>query len=107
MAGLRSFIDSAGVEWQVWEVVPRGMSIDAPERRQAERRTPAIAPRRPDLRYRERRLGLASALNGGWLVFRSATDRRRLAPVPLRWTELSERDLERHCRSAVSMNRPR
>lgn len=107
MGGLRSFIDSAGVEWEVWEVVPRGMSLDAPERRQAERRTPAVAPRRPEQRYRERRLGLASALSGGWLVFRSATDRRRLVPVPSGWMELSERDLERYCRSAVSMSRPR
>ena len=103
MSGYRTFTDSTGVDWEVWEVVPRGLRLDAPDRRRGERRTVRADSVRPERRYRDRRLGLASTLGGGWLVFRSAGERRRFAPVPDGWERWPEQELERHSRLAVRM----
>ncbi|MBA3970120.1 MAG: hypothetical protein H0X52_08465 [Gemmatimonadetes bacterium] len=52
---LRTFTDLADVEWQVWDVRPL---------------------------YR----GMANTdLEGGWLVFQSPTEKRRLRPIPPDW----------------------
>jgi hypothetical protein len=55
---LRTFTDMAGVEWQVWDV-------------------------RPEAPYRA--IISDADLEGGWLVFQSPTEKRRLCPIPDDW----------------------
>lgn len=79
----RAFTDQAGIAWEVWEAHPalaeRRHLRDrrSAERDTAERRTLDVPLRSvgPDL--------------GGWLAFRSTTERRRI-PIPARWEELSD-----------------
>ncbi|MGH7636512.1 MAG: hypothetical protein ACREOK_02575 [Gemmatimonadaceae bacterium] len=70
---VREFADSRGRNWRVWEVVPE--SINA---------------RTKEEDY------LASMYITGWLVFETTEedDKRRLYPVPARWTELPVAELE-------------
>ena len=97
----RTFEDSAGTEWQVWDVVPRLTE----RRKDAERRvdiTPiAFADRRRD----ERRLTTAhrAVLRGtyahGWLCFDNGKDKKRLSPIPDDWTVCDEDTLEAYLRA--------
>jgi hypothetical protein len=59
----RTFTDSRGIEWQVWDVFPS-----------------------TDVRH---------TLQGGWLTFQSAQEKRRLAPVPLYWMSANDLELAR------------
>jgi hypothetical protein len=99
----RTFEDSTGKEWQVWDVVPR-----LTERRlhEADRRvdiTPiAFADRRRD----ERRLSnnhrtvLRGSYAHGWLCFDNGEDKKRLSPIPGDWTACDEHTLEAYLRAA-------
>ena len=76
----RTFLDSAGNEWQAFDVVPR-----ADERRRVDRRSPEERRANPeDRRDGDRRLTvggrspLASGVAAGWLCFERNGDRRRL-----------------------------
>jgi hypothetical protein len=40
-------------------------------------------------------------LTGGWLTFESSAEKRRLAPIPERWEELSAETLAGMCKGAV------
>jgi hypothetical protein len=96
---LRSFVDSAGNEWQVFDVIPRTeerrrgdrrryprSDVQATlERRQEERRVTVGAPAR-----------LAHA-SDGWLCFEHGQDRRRLSPIPADWNRCSDAALEGYC----------
>ena len=77
---MRAFRDAAGVEWQVY---------------QAERK--ADGERRDHL--------LPAEYRQGWLVFESATEKRRLAPVPAGWLELSDEALAALCATATVQTR--
>jgi hypothetical protein len=68
---LRSFIDSGGVDWRVWETFP-------------ENDTSLVSAQR----------------KSGWLTFESLGERRRLSPVPVDWTSASNERLEALCRHA-------
>jgi len=68
----RSFEDSSGVIWEVFEV-----------HRTSE------APR-----------GVSAGLEKGWLSFVSDTGKRRLAPFPTVWREATDLELERLCAQA-------
>jgi hypothetical protein len=60
---MRTFTDPSGTEWDVFEVHPgSGRTVS---------RVPA-------------------AFRDGWLCFQSHAERRRLAPIPLRWKEWDE-----------------
>jgi hypothetical protein len=72
---MREFTDSSGVAWRVWNTRP---SIS--------------------LLYGE-------ALREGWLTFESPTQRRRLAPIPEGWEEMSEERLEVISRGATEVSR--
>jgi hypothetical protein len=75
---VREFTDSAGVEWRVWDVTPQHMHP---------------ATRAEDF---------MGNLRDGWLVFESASDKRRLEPpYPAHWTALSLTALEELCRRAT------
>lgn len=75
----RSFEDSSGILWEVFEV-----------RRTSE------APG-----------GVSHGLEKGWLTFQSAQGKRRLAPFPAGWNVAEASELERLCLSARTANPPR
>ena len=107
--GHRSFIDAAGVHWNVWDVIPQWT-----ERRSGEeRRRPEDDPRHdpPVLERRAKqprrgesqdgtRIRIAAGLSRGWLAFESNRDKRRLAPIPAGWESLSDGELEALCAKA-------
>lgn len=71
---LRTFHDSAGVEWQVWDVRPPQLAV----------------PYLPE-----------GVQEGGWLAFRAGDQMRRLRPIPDDWETISPQDLERLCALAT------
>jgi hypothetical protein len=97
----RTFIDSDGVEWHAWDVLPRAF-----DRRLNNRRTPRQVAVMTERRRTERRQSnlrwtpLTSGLRDGWLCFDAEGNRRRLTPIPGDWEYCGERLLERYCRSA-------
>jgi len=76
---LREFVDNRHVEWKVWDVTP-------------ERMHPVTA--------REMFHGRYVDYQEGWLVFESATERRRLAPFPSQWSEFPDVEIETLLRMA-------
>lgn len=105
--GSRTFSDDRGVQWTVWAVEPtwaerrsgsqrRVLDLDTEERSAFDR---ARSERRnvPDRRrgYPDDvpRVKIGSTLEGGWLAFEGAGERRRLTPIPPDWLELSDADL--------------
>lgn len=72
---LREFRDADGIEWRVWDTTPLAGAV-----------------------YDER-------LKAGWLTFESAQTRRRLAPIPAGWGEMSPEQLEAICRAAETVRR--
>ena len=79
----RTFRDSIGRMWDVWEVFPTST-----ERRvQLE---PVAVNRR---RSQENRISLPSEMKRGWLVFQTRGEKRRLAPHPENWDQLSDDEL--------------
>lgn len=102
----RTFTDSGGIEWEVWQVIPRGVSLDSPERRErAERRhppaseLPEIAEQRSG-RERRRTASVSPGMELGWLAFQTRGEKRRLAPIPDGWEALTSAQLEAYCRIA-------
>ena len=99
--GYRVFKDSEGTEWQTWDVVPH-----LAERRVHDRRAePTVHTterrRQPDRRVVVgRRPVLSKGLDGGWLCFEAAVQKRRLTPIPRDWLVCGEEQLERYCRAA-------
>ena len=79
---MRKFKDVNGVEWTVFEV---------------KRQSGAT----------ERWSYLPEPFGGGWLCFESAQSKRRLTPIPQRWREYHDDQLERMLRAAQPVNRPR
>ena len=75
----RSFEDSSGVTWEVFEVH----------------------------RTSEKSGGVSVGLEKGWLSFVSDSGKRRLAPFPSVWREASDTELERLCAQARIANPPR
>ncbi|CAN5745315.1 hypothetical protein BH11GEM1_BH11GEM1_30430 [soil metagenome] len=76
---VRTFEDSSGVIWEVFEV-----------HRTSE------APR-----------GVSAGLEKGWLSFVSDTGKRRLAPFPTVWREATDMELEQLCAQARLARPPR
>ena len=92
----RTFLDDNGRYWQVWESRPHLFERRKGERRQlpacwveSERRS--MSDRR--IQARPRSAVVDPRLANGWLTFESFTEKRRLAPVPPRWDEMSVREL--------------
>jgi len=98
---MRTFVDSSGNEWEVFDVVP-----PADERRSRERRTTeSLGEASMDRRERDRRLTVGdmahlSTIHDGWLCFERGADRRRLSPIPGDWRRCPDGALEEYCRSA-------
>jgi len=70
--GVRDFTDSVGLHWRVWATTPSSPHLVSPE------------------------------LHDGWLTFDSGSSRRRLAPIPPNWEQLSTERLQLLCRVATS-----
>ncbi|HEY9229738.1 MAG TPA: hypothetical protein VIP11_24015 [Gemmatimonadaceae bacterium] len=102
---LRTFLDSAGNEWQAFDVIPRADERRSYDRRNSDESDGEVQDRRDS----DRRLtvGGAGGMTGseGWLVFERANERRRLSPIPANWTRLSDAQLEA-CRRAARLVRP-
>ena len=82
----RSFRDDIGREWDVWEVVPTAV----------ERRIARSVARPPEIERRkitEARVVVPDRLQKGWLAFQSGWERRRLAPIPSEWDEMTALEL--------------
>ena len=98
----RTFLDSKGVEWHAWDVLPKAV-----ERRVAERRVFEENLSFPDRRQAQRRqldgcgTPITSGLREGWLCFDAGEDRRRLSPIPADWEDCASRMLERYCLLAI------
>lgn len=103
----RNFLDSNGVEWHAWDVLPKAV-----ERRVAERRTFDEVVGFADRRQAERRqvtgsgTRLTSGIREGWLCFDAGDARRRLSPIPEDWEDCGHRALERYCRLATPTRFP-
>jgi hypothetical protein len=75
----RTFTDSAGLTWDVFEV------------RRASQKAGAVSP----------------GLEDGWLAFASGEHKRRLAPFPADWVTTTDAELEVLCESARRAPVPR
>jgi hypothetical protein len=96
----RTFVDSSGQEWQVYDVVPR-----ADERRRYDRRSneEELEPERRSTDDRRLSVGRVSRLAGGaegWLCFERGEERRRLTPIPDNWQRCGDDELEKYRESA-------
>lgn len=94
---LRIFVDSAGIEWKVWDVIPSWI------REQEEQTTPdsafSVLKRKTGL---DRSTLLTAGLEQGWLCFESDSEKRRLTPIPPNWDERTDGELEALCGAASS-----
>ena len=104
--GYRSFKDSAGVEWEAWDVIPQLAERRVDDRRQA--RQPIRFRDRRALERRvisSRRAVMAPGLIDGWLCFEGPTEKRRLSPIPADWTRCADEELEAYCLQARPVRR--
>jgi hypothetical protein len=105
---MRSFTDTEGKEWQVFDVVPR-----IEERRTYDRRLSNSGPsasgdrRSNDRRVTVGRRSLLAGLSSGWLCFEqsSGSERRRLMPIPADWRGCNDKTLDGYCREAREVRR--
>jgi hypothetical protein len=104
--GYRSFKDSAGVEWDAWDVVPQLAERRVEHRRQVRERIDFRDRRRRDRRVvSSRRAVMAPGLTSGWLCFEGAREKRRLSPIPADWARCGDARLEEYCREAKPVRR--
>ena len=106
----RTFVDSIGTEWQVWDIVPRlsERRSDAATDRRTEGVQIPFANRREDGRRltQARRAVLRGTYAHGWLCFDSDKEKRRLSPIPSDWTSCSDELLEVYARHAQPVAGP-
>jgi hypothetical protein len=95
----REYVDSCRIEWSVWYVAPSRSERREGDSRRSEERVRGDRRRRCEARPVRMRVGAPMA--GGWLCFESATEKRRLVPVPPGWHHMSERGLEELCARAT------
>jgi hypothetical protein len=95
----REFMDSCRVEWSVWFVAASRSERRERDTRRSEER--AKGDRRRRCEARPLRMRVSAPMAGGWLCFESATEKRRLMPVPPGWQRMSDRGLEELCARAT------
>lgn len=100
----RTFRDTAGTEWQVWDIVPQLRERRAHD--STERRVLDVAISFPNRRRDARRLTETrrSILRGtyarGWLCFEGEVQKRRLSPIPTDWITCDDTRLEDYLQRA-------
>jgi hypothetical protein len=77
----RTFRDEGGTDWQAWEVLP-GTHLTTRMR---------LSTLLPD------------DMAGGWLTFESASEKRRVYPIPPGWEDASDDMLRLLLRAAASV----
>ena len=97
----RQFTDSRGTDWFVFDVTPRADDRRSYDRRRDGVREPAEDE---DRRADDRRVTVGGQrpprLTKGWLCFEREGERRRLQPIPEKWSSLSDADLEQLLQTA-------
>jgi hypothetical protein len=103
---MRTFLDVDGLEWQVFDVIPR-----REERRHYDRRTPTSLESIEDRERREedRRITVGATPHvgskaAGWLCFERGSERRRLMPIPDGWTQCPDTQLDEYRRAAAHVD---
>ena len=91
----REFVDSDGVRWLVWAVMP-----SLADRRELSDRRHDPRSKRERRTRRELRVRMEPGLAKGWLVFESAHEKRRLHPIPESWASLDDASLSSLMRDA-------
>jgi hypothetical protein len=103
--GQRTFADSDGTSWNVTAIQPQ-----LTERRLSDRRAAsnsivdfrAERRREPDRRHvREVRAPVREGFERGWLVFDNGNEKRRLAPIPASWEQMTTHELRTLCARAA------
>ena len=98
----RTFTDSVGTEWQVWDIVPRlsERRMATPVDRRVEIKPITFADRRREQRRVPQAPVARARLRGtyaqGWLCFESGIEKRRLSPIPEDWTTCEDERLEEY-----------
>jgi hypothetical protein len=87
MVAGREFTDRTGVRWRVSEIADVATTDAAPRERRAEARSIQRGVPKAK-RLATRPLELA------WLCFESPAERRRVSPVPARWRQMPDDELE-------------
>ena len=107
----RTFVDSAGSEWQVWDIVPQlseRRNDELPERRLRDVEIPFANRRHENRRLTmTRRAVLRGTYALGWLCFECNKEKRRLSPIPGDWTTCSDERLEAYLRQGDRVGRSR
>ena len=89
----REFTDQYGIEWRAWDVQPTSV-----ERRNSKPNAGGQPPVKDERRRRENsgevRLRMRPGWEGGWLSFESASEKRRLIPLPRDWDKASDDQLK-------------
>jgi hypothetical protein len=102
----RSFSDTRGQEWQVWDIVPRlaERRHGAADRRVEHTVIPFADRRQDDRRLSSsRRMVLRGAYAYGWLCFDNGAEKRRLTPIPPDWTTCAVERIEQYLSRARSV----
>jgi hypothetical protein len=87
---LREFTDGRGTSWRVWDVYPSPRT-SASARADSDSEVLHVFPSKDH--------------SEGWLCFESATEKRRLAPVPPEWETCDFTVLEQLCGRAGYISR--
>lgn len=88
---LRSFLDTKGVTWSVWTVVPQTQTGLVANPGHTQQAGPHLTP----------------GLEQGWLCFESPHEKRRLTPIPADWEGCTEQEMERLLAAAVVVPKKR
>lgn len=104
MSPHRTFLDDLARLWNAWDVIP-----EWGERRSNDRRAGSAGARTIERRTRERRrvrglrIALPPRLAHGWIAFECGEERRRVAPIPMGWSDLPETGLRDLWRGAEQL----
>lgn len=91
----RKITDGAKRTWDVWEVIPSSVAEKVEERRRQARTSPP--PQAPPIRVPQK-------LEQGWLAFQCEAERRRITPIPVNWSTMSDAELVELLAVATRMN---
>jgi hypothetical protein len=97
----RTYTDPLGRQWDVWSVQP-----EYAERRRTPAAGTVVLPNEERRTHKGFRVPLGRTWAEGWLVFETAGEKRRLAPFPPDWIQLSDAELDKLRERATVTARP-